>query len=115
MWNETWGITALEALSHGIPLILNTKNGEHASIDLCAKESFYKLVTDGVETHDAIVSFEGIDRKEIQDATWDKHSYEKWKTSFINDIDRTIEKYKKQNIYYIMGEEPKYVWRNSNL
>ena len=115
MWNETWGITALEALSHGIPLILNTKNGEHASIDLCAKESFYKLVTDGVETHDAIVSFEGIDRKEIQDATWDKHNYEKWKTSFINDIDRTIEKYKKQNIYYIMGEEPKYVWRNSNL
>ena len=109
MWNETWGITALEALSHGIPLILNTKNGEHASTDLCANKSFYKLVTDGVETHVAIVSFKGIDRKEIQDATWDKHSYEKWKTSFTNAIDRTIEKYKKLNIYYIVGLTSKYM------
>ena len=102
MWNETWGITALEALSNGVPIILNSKNNSHASTDLCSSNRHYALVSDGVQLASAIDSFENIDRKEIQDATWDKHSYEKWKISFINAIDRTIEKYKKPNLSVFM-------------
>tara|TARA_Y100000296_G_scaffold51948_1_gene59507 strand:- start:193 stop:1242 length:1050 start_codon:yes stop_codon:yes gene_type:complete len=92
---EAWGITALEALSHGVPVILNSKNGSHASTDLCSSDSYYKLVSKDIQLAMAIDSFENIDRKEIQDAAWDKHSHDKWKTSFINAIDRTVEKYKK--------------------
>ena len=102
MWNETWGITALEALSNGVPIILNSKNNSHASTDLCSSNRHYALVSDGVQLASAIDSFENIDRKEIQDATWDKHSYDKWKISFINAIDRTIEKYKKPNLSVFM-------------
>jgi beta-galactosidase GanA len=39
-------------------------------------------------------SFDGIDRKEIQDMTWEKHSHKNWKDTFANAIDMTIEKFK---------------------
>ena len=103
MWNETWGITALEALSNGIPIILNSKNGSHASTDLCGSKNHYALVSEDIQLAWAINSFENIDRKEIQDATWDKHSYDNWKTSFTNAIDRTIEKFKKPNLSAFMS------------
>ena len=99
---ETWGITALEALSHGVPIILNSKNGNHASTDLCSS-NHYALVSEDIQLALAIDSFENIDRKEIQDATWDKHSYDKWKTSFVNAIDRTVEKYKKPSLSTFMS------------
>ena len=103
MWNETWGITALEALSHGVPIILNSKNGSHASTDLCSDDSHYALVSDGAQLSLAIDSFGNIDRKEIQDETWDRHGYDKWKTAFTNAIDHTVEKYKKPNLSVFMS------------
>jgi len=103
MWNETWGITALEALSHGIPIILNSKNGSHASVDLCASDTHYKLVSDDLQLALAIDHFENADRKEIQDMTWSKHQHGNWKRVFINAIDTTIEKYKKPSLSAFMS------------
>lgn len=94
---ETWGITALEALSYGIPIILNSDaNGDHASKIVPASPSHYTMIpnNDKDALIKAIKSFNGIDRKEIQDMTWEKHSLENWKTHFSNCIDKTIERFK---------------------
>ena len=93
---ETWGITALEALSHGIPIILNSDvSGDHASKVIPARPSHYTTIptNDKDALVKAIKSFNGIDRKEIQDMTWEKHSLENWKTHFSNCIDKTIERF----------------------
>ena len=95
---ETWGITAMEALSCGIPVILNSdKDGDHASEIIPADASHYiKIPKDDKDALlDAIKSFKDIDRKEIQEMTWEKHSLENWKKEFSNKIDRTIENHKK--------------------
>lgn len=100
---ETWGITALEALSHGVPIILNSKNDSHASTELCDSKNHYALVSDDLQLALAIDSFENIDRIEIQDATWVKHGYDKWKKSLTNAIDRTVEKFKKPSLSAFMS------------
>ena len=98
-WNECFSITALEALSHGIPLILNTKNNIHSSNIIPAHPSHYKNITfnSKEELVDAIRSFDDVDRKEIQDMTWEKHSLENWKKQISNCIDKTIENFKNKN------------------
>jgi len=96
MYIETWGITVLESLAHGVPVILRSKDGTHAAIDVCSDEKHYKLVSNNIELSEAIKSSHNLDRKEIQDMTWDKHSYDKWKSHFENCIDKTIENFKKR-------------------
>jgi len=95
-WNECFSITTLEALSHGIPIILNTKNNIHSSNIISAHSSHHKNITynSKEELVNAIKSFDHIDRKEIQDMTWEKHTHDKWKTHFLNCIDKTIERFK---------------------
>lgn len=95
-WDESWSITALEALSNGVPLICNAKNNNHASNIISAKDTHHKNISlnSKEELVDAIYSFNEVDRKEIQDMTWEKHSYQNWKTNFENAIDMTIEKFK---------------------
>jgi len=95
-WDESWSITALEALSNGVPLICNAKDNDHASNTIPAKDTHYKNISlnSKEELIDAINSFDGIDRKEIQDMTWEKHSHKNWKDTFANAIDMTIEKFK---------------------
>jgi hypothetical protein len=95
-WNECFSITTLEALSHGIPIILNTKNNIHSSNIISAHPSHHKNITynSKEELVNAIKSFDHIDRKEIQDMTWEKHTHDKWKTHFLNCIDKTIERFK---------------------
>ena len=99
-WHETWSITALESLSRGVPIILNAKDNIHAANVIPAKPSHYKNISHNSKTEliSAISSFDGIDRKEIQDMTWEKHSHENWKRSFSNAIDKTIEKFKTKNL-----------------
>ena len=95
---ETWGITSMEALSCGIPIILNSdKDGDHASEIIPADKSHCIIIPkdDKDALADAIKSFKDIDRKEIQEMTWEKHSLESWKKEFSNKIDRTIENHKK--------------------
>ena len=95
---ETWGITAMEALSCGIPIILNSdKNGDHASEIIPADKSHYvKIPKDDKDALvKAIKSFENVNRKEIQEMTWEKHNRKKWKSDFANAIDKTIEKFRK--------------------
>ena len=95
-WNEAFGITSLESLSRGVPVIANSKNNFHASNSIASKSSHYKNITFGSkeELIDAINSFKNIDRKEIQDMTWEKHAHIKWKKHFENCVDKTIEKFK---------------------
>ena len=97
---ETYGITALEALSCGLPIILNShKSGEHASEIIPASKNHYKLIPkdDKDALISAIKSFENVDRKEIQEMTMEKHSLEKWKSHFTNCIDKTIDNFKTKN------------------
>ena len=100
-WNETWGMTSLEALSRGVPTILNTKDDNHGSMGIAGHATHYKNINFGETTElvDAIISFEGIDRLEIQDMTWYRHTFKNWKNHLSNLIDRTIEKHKTKTSY----------------
>ena len=92
---ETWGISALESLSHGIPIILNCdKKGEHASEYIPASPTHCKKIpnNDKDAVIDAIKSFD-VDRKEVQDMTWEKHNLESWKSNFTNSVSKTIERF----------------------
>jgi len=96
-WNkETWGITAMEALSCGLPVILNCdKDGDHASEVIPASPHHFKKIpmNDGDALIDAIKSFENIDRQEIQEMTWEKHNLEGWKSQMESAIDKTIDNF----------------------
>ncbi len=97
---ETWGITALEALSCGVPIILNGyTDGTHASQLIPAVKRHYKTIpyNDKEELKKSIKSFDKIDRKEIQEMTWEKHSLEKWKIHIEKAIDKTIDRFKNKN------------------
>ena len=45
----------------------------------------------------AIKSFDNIDRKEIQEATWEKHNKKQWIEDFENAVQKTIEIYRSKN------------------
>ena len=96
--HETWGITSLEALSCGVPLILNGyKDGTHASEIIPADKNHYKLIptNDKEELIKAIKSFKNVDRKAIQEMTLEKHNKENWKKNFKDAMIKTIENFKK--------------------
>ena len=93
--HETWGISALESLAHGVPIILNCdKTGEYASEYIPASSNHCKKIqnNDKDALIDAIKSFD-VDRKEIQDMTWEKHNLEKWKSNFTDSVSKTIERF----------------------
>ena len=97
---ETYGLTSLEALSCGVPVILNSdKDGIHASTIIPASKEHYKVIPNKSkeELVKAIKSFENVDRKAIQEATWEKHNREAWKKQFENCVDKTIENFKKKS------------------
>ena len=97
---ETWGITSMEALSCGVPVILNAdKDGDHASTIIPADKEHYKLIPhdDKDELLKAIKSFENVDRKAIQQATWEKHNKKAWKKQFENCVDKTVENFSRKS------------------
>ena len=79
------------------PIILNSyRNGNHASEIIPASPSHYKKIptNDKDALVSAIKSFENVDRKEIQEMTYEKHNQDAWKQHIKNAIDKTIETFK---------------------
>ena len=61
-----------------------------------ANKSHYKVIptNNKEELIKAIRSFKNVDRKEIQEMTFEKHSKKNWKKNFENAIDKTIGNFK---------------------
>ena len=92
---ETFGITALEALSVGTPLIIRTDStGTHASAEIAVDESHRVLIRKSEETQSAIDKLVSLDRFSIKQMTQEKYGKDKWVTAYANVFDRTIEQYK---------------------
>ena len=97
-WDEeTFGICSLEALSHGVPIILNSdENGEHASLTVTDNPNHYRLIkkNDKGELVKAIEDLKKVDRQSLPDEIWEKHSFENWKTHIEDAMKKTIEKFR---------------------
>lgn len=82
---ESWGITALEALCHGLPLVLRTdKSGTHASQGVAAADGDCRLISDKSELEGAVMELRQLtraDRVAISDRTKAKHSKANWVAS----------------------------------
>jgi len=108
--DETFGITGLEALSRGVPLILNSRMTEdrqptkrqnykfplHASniIPVRDRHCVNIMLNSKEELISAINKLKDIDRKEVQDMTWEKYTPARWKSLMDNALDKTIENFK---------------------
>ena len=115
--DECFPIAGLEALSCGVPLILNSrmtydrgpvkrqnfKYPLHGGDKWATDESHYVNIMHNSkdELITAINKFKNVDRQEIQDMTWEKYTQIRWKKIMNNAIDKTIENFNKTNILYI--------------
>ena len=82
---ESWGITALEALTRGLPLVLvSDSSGTHGSQSVADSPDDYIMVSTSVkqdDLEDAINSFKNLtfeQRCDISNRTKQKHSKERW-------------------------------------
>ena len=100
-WSEeTYGITALEALSCGVPIILNCDKYEQSASEIIpvSTNHFKKIPHNNKELLiKSIKEFDNIDRKEIQDMTYEKYNINVWKSLLSEQISMTIDRYKKIN------------------
>lgn len=95
---ETWGITALEALAHGLPTVLVTNStNTHASECIPASSEHITKLKSNVKSDEVVEVIRKLNkinynqRLEISEMTKEKHSLEKWKNNLINILDKTIE------------------------
>lgn len=82
---ESWGITALEALAHGLPLVLITDDfGTHASQSVAAADSDYTLIKKSINRNAFVEllrerrSMSYAERVAISQRTKEKHSKANW-------------------------------------
>ena len=84
---EGFGLSTLESLSCGVPLILiGYKDNTHASEIIPLSKNHYKVIptNDKDALIGAIKSLKNIDKKEVQEMTWEKHNEYSWKKHFVN-------------------------------
>lgn len=100
---ESWGITALEALSHGLPTMLITDStGIHSSECIPASKDHILNIKSGIKPSDLAILVDKFGkmsynkRIEISSMTKEKHSLSRWKKSIDDAIDRTISTYIKK-------------------
>ena len=108
--DECFPVTGLEALSRGLPLIINSRMTEKRTP---TKRQNYKYPLHGAngwpvdkshyvnimknsrdEFIEAVNKMKNIDRQEIQDMTWEKYTEKRWKSILDNAIDKTVENFK---------------------
>ncbi len=94
---ESWGITCLEALTHGVPVILLcNKSGEHASEIIPARDWHYKKMNKNCTSEELVKEIEKFkmltytDRLGISEETKKKHSKENWTDKIIRIYERSI-------------------------
>lgn len=94
---ESWGITVLEALSCGLPVILLTDSSEkHSSEVIPANRNHYHKLRkncSSIELYDSIVLLGKISYEErcnIAEETQKKHSFENWKRQIEEIISRRL-------------------------
>jgi hypothetical protein len=109
---ESWGITALESLSHGIPTILLTDSSDKHASEAIAADSSHVLKIRKSDKDEAVVKavnefneLSHADRIAISDATKKKHNKEIW-IKTITDMFKDVETGK--------GYKPK-AWSDTNL
>jgi glycosyltransferase involved in cell wall biosynthesis len=95
--NETWGITALEALSRGVPLILGTDGtNTHASENIAADASHYVKIKKTAKREDLLNAIDKLstltynERISMSEQTKIKHSKEAWISNFYNVLNYAI-------------------------
>lgn len=98
--DESFGITALESLSCGVPIILLTKPSmSHASEEIPASsDHFIKLrksckEAEFVEAYNHLAGITPTQRQSIRDKTQEKHSVDRWVTTLESHLYSTVEKY----------------------
>jgi glycosyltransferase involved in cell wall biosynthesis len=84
--SESWGVTAMEALAHGVPLILVTDNsGKHSSESIASDPSQYRTVPKRIKPDELaqvvkeLSAYSYEQRLEISRMTKEKHSKDKYK------------------------------------
>lgn len=97
---ESFGITTLEALSHGVPVILFCKPDlTHASCEIPANEEHIVRLRKScspeefLEAYNRLSNYSNEKSQEIYDQTQAKHSKEAWIESVKNIIDVTMSNY----------------------
>lgn len=102
--NESFGITALEALSYGVPLcLISDSNDSHASECIPASPKHFCNIKKNItpaEFHELVKKFRMSyeQRLEISQMTKDNHSRDKWISSFERIIDITLNNHKKKKM-----------------
>lgn len=90
---ESWGITAMEAAAHGLPLILNSQNGAHASESIVPDAKYCRLIDKSItpQEFDLIVKEMTLpyeEAVELSEKTKELHSKARWKANLERMVDR---------------------------
>lgn len=109
---ESFGITALEALSHGCPLLLLSTTGSHSSECIPSDSSHYQLIKPGIKSEEFLTYVKKMtlpydQRVEISGLTKEKHTREKWCQKILDALDCAIQSHKmpKQGLTYFFNDD----------
>jgi glycosyltransferase involved in cell wall biosynthesis len=102
---ESWGITALEALSRGLPCVLVTDTtGTHSSQIIADKDSDYICVSNGCKTEELVGAIAKLskltmeDRLDLSNRTKLKHSKSNFISGVTNMLNSALNNTKKMEV-----------------